>query len=152
METKKNRNLTFCQKYLNDLNTVLVFALESKHIDFYAYNMFVIRIIILKKSIFLNANDKIEKKNYTNKIVALNGIYFANFRTIGAQLINLESAVKFLKVIRRVKQIKSKGFTQSRIIGAVRGAHSQLWWTIFPVFSPYAPRKYDKRFGTPAIV
>ena len=43
-------------------------------------------------------------------------------------------------------------FTQSRIIGAVRGAHSQLWGTIIPVCSPYAPRKYDKRFGTPAIV
>ena len=42
--------------------------------------------------------------------------------------------------------------TQSRIIGAVRGAHSQLWKTIIPVFYPYAPRKYDKRFGTPASV
>ena len=42
--------------------------------------------------------------------------------------------------------------TQSRIIGAVRGAHSQLWETILLVFSPYAQRKYDKRFGTPAIV
>ena len=42
--------------------------------------------------------------------------------------------------------------TQSRIIGVVRGAHFQLWGTIFPVCSPYAPRKYDKRFGTPAIV
>ena len=42
--------------------------------------------------------------------------------------------------------------TQSRIIGAVRGAHSQLWETIIPVFSPYAPRKYDKRFGTQATV
>ena len=41
--------------------------------------------------------------------------------------------------------------TQSRIIGAVRGSHYQLYGTIFPVFSPYAPRKY-KRFGTPAIV
>ena len=41
---------------------------------------------------------------------------------------------------------------QSRIIGAVRGAHSQLWETTLPVFSPYAARKYDKRFGTPAIV
>ena len=39
--------------------------------------------------------------------------------------------------------------TQSRIIGAVRRAHSQLWGTIIPV---YAARKYDKRFGTPAIV
>ena len=42
--------------------------------------------------------------------------------------------------------------TQSRIIGAVRGAHSQLWGTIIPVFSLYAARKYDRRFGTPAIV
>ena len=42
--------------------------------------------------------------------------------------------------------------TQSRIIGAVRGAHSQLWGTIIPVCSLYAARKYDSRFGTPAIV
>ena len=45
-----------------------------------------------------------------------------------------------------------KCLTQSRIIGAVRGAHSQLWETTLPVFSPYASCKYDKRFGTPAIV
>ena len=32
------------------------------------------------------------------------------------------------------------------------GAHSQLWETTLPVFSPYAPRKCDMRFGTPAIV
>ena len=32
------------------------------------------------------------------------------------------------------------------------GAHSQLWETIIPVFSPYAPRKYGKKFGTPEIV
>ena len=32
------------------------------------------------------------------------------------------------------------------------GAHSQLWETTLLVFSSYAPRKYDKRFGTPAIV
>ena len=42
--------------------------------------------------------------------------------------------------------------TQSTIIGAVRGAHSQVWGTIIPACSPYAPRKYEKRFGTPAIV
>ena len=42
--------------------------------------------------------------------------------------------------------------TQSRIIGAVRGAHSQLWGTIIPVCSLYAARNYDRRFGTPAIV
>ena len=42
--------------------------------------------------------------------------------------------------------------TQSRIIGAVREAHSQLWETTLPVFSPYVPRKYDRRFGTSAIV
>ena len=42
--------------------------------------------------------------------------------------------------------------TQSRIIGAVRGAHSQLLGTIIPVCSLYAARKYDRRFGTPAIV
>ena len=42
--------------------------------------------------------------------------------------------------------------TQSRIIGAVRGAHSQLWGTIIPVCSLYAGRKYARRFGTPAIV
>ena len=38
------------------------------------------------------------------------------------------------------------------IIGAVRGAHSQLWGKSIPVCSPYAPRKYDERLGTPAIV
>ena len=42
--------------------------------------------------------------------------------------------------------------TQSRINGAVRGAHSQLWGTIIPVYSLYAARKYDRRLGTPAIV
>ena len=42
--------------------------------------------------------------------------------------------------------------TQSRIIGAVRGGHSQLWGTIIPVCSLYAARKYDRRFGTLAIV
>ena len=42
--------------------------------------------------------------------------------------------------------------TQSRIIGAVRGAHSQLWGTIIAVCSLYAARKYDRRFGTSAIV
>ena len=42
--------------------------------------------------------------------------------------------------------------TQSRIIGAVRGAHSQLWGTIIPICSLYAARKYDRKFGTPAIV
>ena len=42
--------------------------------------------------------------------------------------------------------------TQSSIIGAVRGAHSQLWRTIIHVYSPCAPRKHDKRFGTPVIV
>ena len=42
--------------------------------------------------------------------------------------------------------------TQSRIIGAVRGAHSQLWGTVIPECSPYAALKYDRRFGTPAIV
>ena len=42
--------------------------------------------------------------------------------------------------------------TQSRIIGAVREAHSQLWGTIIPVCFPYAPCKYDMRFGTPALV
>ena len=31
-------------------------------------------------------------------------------------------------------------------------AHSQLWVTIIPVYFPYAPRKYDKRLGMPAIV
>ena len=45
-----------------------------------------------------------------------------------------------------------KDTTQSRIIGAVRGAHSQLWGTFIPVCSLYAARKYDRRFGTPAIV
>ena len=42
--------------------------------------------------------------------------------------------------------------TQSRIIGAVRGAHSYLWGTIIPVLFPYVPRNYDKIFGTPAII
>ena len=46
----------------------------------------------------------------------------------------------------------TKPATQSRIIGAVRGAYSQLWGTIVPVCSLYAARKYDRRFGTPAIV
>ena len=32
------------------------------------------------------------------------------------------------------------------------GAHSQLWITSIPVCSPYAPRKYDKTFDTPAIL
>ena len=32
------------------------------------------------------------------------------------------------------------------------GAHSQLWGTIIPVCSLYAARKYDRIFGTPAIV
>ena len=32
------------------------------------------------------------------------------------------------------------------------GGHSQLWGTIIPVCSLYAARKYDRRFGTPAIV
>ena len=41
---------------------------------------------------------------------------------------------------------------QPRIIGAVRGAHSHLWRTTIHVCSPYIPRKYDKRFDTPAIV
>ena len=49
------------------------------------------------------------------------------------------------------EEIQNTGTTQSRIIGAVRGAHSQLWETTLPVFSPYAPRKYDKRFGKTAI-
>ena len=31
------------------------------------------------------------------------------------------------------------------------GAHSQLWGTIIPAHAPYARRKYDKRFSTPAI-
>ena len=42
--------------------------------------------------------------------------------------------------------------TQSRIIGAVREAYSQLWVSVILVFSPYDPRKHDKRFGTPAII
>ena len=42
--------------------------------------------------------------------------------------------------------------SQSRIIGAVRGANFQFWGRTLPVFCPYTPRKYDKRFGTPAIV
>ena len=41
---------------------------------------------------------------------------------------------------------------QSRIIGAVRGAHSQLRGTTIPVCFPYDPRKNDKRFGTPAFI
>ena len=49
-------------------------------------------------------------------------------------------------------EILSQDTTQSRIIGAVRGTHSQLWGTTIPVCSPYAPRKDDKRFGTLAIV
>ena len=55
-------------------------------------------------------------------------------------------------IIERMLQNYSIVTTQSRIIGAVRGAHSQLWGTIIPVCSLYAARKYDRRFGTPAIV
>ena len=56
--------------------------------------------------------------------------------------------------IRResILQWNVHGITQSRIIGAVRGAYSQLWGTTIPVCSLYAARKYDRRFGTPAIV
>ena len=32
------------------------------------------------------------------------------------------------------------------------GPTSQICGTTLPAFSPYVPRKYDKRFGTPAIV
>ena len=31
-------------------------------------------------------------------------------------------------------------------------AQCQVWGTIIPICSPYAHRKYDKKFGTPAIV
>ena len=55
-----------------------------------------------------------------------------------------------IRIKKRGVQLQST--TQSRIIGAVRWAHSQLWETTLPVFSPYAPRKYDMIFGTPAIV
>ena len=40
----------------------------------------------------------------------------------------------------RVKALVFNSVTQSRIIGAVRGAHSQLWGTIIPVCSLYAAR------------
>ena len=61
---------------------------------------------------------------------------------------NLEKANVFCKKCGFLN-----GTTQSRIIGAVRRAHSQLWGgTFFPVCSLYAARKYDRRFGTPAIV
>ena len=49
-----------------------------------------------------------------------------------------------------MQQKRLPNVTQSRIIGAV--PHSQLWETIIPVCSLYAARKYDRRFGTPAIV
>ena len=49
-----------------------------------------------------------------------------------------------------IKERERMGLTQSRIIGAVRVAHSQLWKIIIPVCSPYVPRKCDKRFGIPA--
>ena len=54
--------------------------------------------------------------------------------------------------VAKVMSLFQVCLTQSRIIGAVRGAHSQLWGTIIPVCSLYAARKYDRRFGTPAIV
>ena len=49
-------------------------------------------------------------------------------------------------------QVPLANTTQSRIIGAVRRAHSQLWGTIIPVCSLYSARKSDRIFGTPAIV
>ena len=55
-------------------------------------------------------------------------------------------------MVRNYPNISHYNSTQWRIIGAVRGAHSQLWGTIIPVCSLYAARKYDRRFGTPAIV
>ena len=58
-----------------------------------------------------------------------------------------------MRLLRRPIRFRGSFFTtQSRIMGAVRGAHSQLWGTIIPVCSLYAERKYDMRFGTPAIV
>ena len=59
-----------------------------------------------------------------------------------------------MPTVRKAQSLAAEDFcpTQSRIIGAVRRAHSQLWGTTLPVYSPYALRKYDKRFGTPAIV
>ena len=65
--------------------------------------------------------------------------------------------VLFFPAVDRVPEdvhlfVHSHVTAQSRIIGAVRGAHSQLWGTITPVCSLYTARKYDRRFGTPAIV
>ena len=45
--------------------------------------------------------------------------------------------------ILSVELIFDQSTTYSRIIGAVRGTHSQLWETIISVCSPYAPRKFD---------
>ena len=42
------------------------------------------------------------------------------------------------------KDIHVNILSQSRIIGAVRGTHSQLWETIIPVCSPYAPRNMTR--------
>ena len=68
-----------------------------------------------------------------------------NYRTL------IATEAKYMNI--RVSCVPfSHTHTQSRIIGAVRVAHSQLWETTLPVFSSYAPRKYDRRFGTPAIV
>ena len=78
---------------------------------------------LVKKLIFL--------KNYT---FVANSIFHAPFNATN------------------VKTIHTGHHTQSRIIGAVRGTHSQLWGTIIPACSLYAARKYDRRFGTPAIV
>ena len=66
---------------------------------------------------------------------------------------NMKYFSHMLYIIQRIQTCTVTCSTcPSRIIGAVRGAHSQLWGTIIPVCSPYALHKYDKRFGTPAIV
>ena len=67
-------------------------------------------------------------------------------------ILKIECILKECTFERGMSKISSVDPIQSRVIGAVRGAHSQLWGTIIPVCSLYAAHKYDKRFGTPAIV
>ena len=76
------------------------------------------------------------------------GHSFSNVSTFKQTSIHHKYALQCLPYDNSVAMICT---TQSRVIGAVRGAHSQLWGTNIPVWSPYAPSKYNKRFGTAAI-
>ena len=87
---------------------------------------------------------------FPNKLISL-FLHYNNISTIepGAFVLPADTS-KWLVLLSFIDG--QLFITQSRIIGAVRGAHSQLWETTLPVFSSYAPRKYDKKFDTPAIV